>query len=508
MFTFLRTLPFVALLTPTVFAAIPIPQVGGETSIHHQLDGSFATDYHGASVAGVADVNGDGHDDILVGAPFASPGGRAFAGSAFLYSGADGSLLYQYHGVDPSDHLGDAVSGAGDANNDGFGDFLIGAPDTNTPVLNGTGTVYLYSGATGTLLYAFIGTDAFDHIGISVGAAGDVDGDGFDDIIFGSSVDPPGLSGAGTAFVYSGNTGAQLHEFPGATSFMSFARSVNGAGDGSADVIVGAPEANAPLRNNAGTATLFSGASGAVLWTFEGEDSRIELGTSVSGGHDLDGDGVPDLVAGAPFADQNGLLNNGSVYAYSGRVGDILLRYDGVTQGSELGTSVDLAEDVDGDLRADVVAGAPEASPGGIADAGTTWVLGVHPFLFLNFHEVSAAGGGTLNLDIDFPTAAASEEYRTIISGTGTGPTPFGVDIPISVDAYVLQTYAGSYPFPASSNLQGILDASGDAVGSATIPAGLPAGLVGNHFWFVVIANLPGLPPDYSSKARRLTILP
>jgi hypothetical protein len=105
-------------------------------------------DFFGWSVAGAGDVNGDGFDDYIVGAQSASPGGLADAGSAYVYSGKDGSLLYQKDGLAAGDKFGTSVGMAGDVNGDGKVDFIVGAPDANS----NAGAAYVYSGADGSLL--------------------------------------------------------------------------------------------------------------------------------------------------------------------------------------------------------------------------------------------------------------------------------------------------------------------------------------------------------------------
>jgi hypothetical protein len=104
---------------------------------------------------------------------------------------------------------------------------------------------------------------------------------------------------------------------------------------------------------------------------------------------------------------------------------------------------------------------------------------------------------------------AAFDFYRVLISGSGTGPMNFGIQIPLSYDSLVIDTFMGSYPFPQSSDLHGTLDAAARASASVTLPAGLPASLIGNTYHLAAISNLPGqLFPRYSSVAVPMTITP
>jgi len=114
---------------------------------------------------------------------------------------------------------------------------------------------------------------------------------------------------------------------------------------------------------------------------------------------------------------------------------------------------------------------------------------------------------GPLNLNLDFPNAAAFDEYKVLISGTGTGPAFYGVAIPLSWDSIAFDSFFGVYPVPAT-NMQGTLDTSGNASASLAVPAGIPLSLVGSVFYLAAIANQPGQLPEYSSVAVSLTITP
>ncbi len=119
----------------------------------------------GATIAGIGDINGDGRADFITGRPGVAP-----AGSAFIYSGVDGNLLYVKDGTNSGDAFGTSVAGAGDVNQDGINDFIIGAERVDSGALTDVGAAYIYSGATGELLYQKFGRMAYERFGWSVGS--------------------------------------------------------------------------------------------------------------------------------------------------------------------------------------------------------------------------------------------------------------------------------------------------------------------------------------------------
>ena len=185
--------------------------------------------YYAEPVVVAGDVNGDGKSDFIVGAPYADPGGRADAGSAYVYSGADGSILYQRDGGAAYDNFGLSVSTAGDVNGDGKDDFIVGAHQADPGGRDRAGSAYVYSGADGSLLYQRNGGAAYDNFGLSVSTAGDANGDGKDDFIVGAILANPGGKGdAGSAYVYSGADGALLDQRDGEAANDQFGYSVGG----------------------------------------------------------------------------------------------------------------------------------------------------------------------------------------------------------------------------------------------------------------------------------------
>ncbi|MBL0921845.1 MAG: FG-GAP repeat protein, partial [Phycisphaerales bacterium] len=291
--------------------------------------GESAADELGFSVSGAGDVNGDGFADLIVGARFDDNNGLN-SGSARLICGATGGTLRTFNGVAANDFLGYSVSGAGDVNGDGFDDVIVGAPFQDNNGSN-SGSAWVFCGATGGVLHTFDGDSSGDSLGWSVSGAGDVNGDGFADLIAGARTDDNNGPESGIARVFCGATGAVLHTFEGDGAGDQLGWSVSGAGDvngdGFDDVIVGAPFDDNNGANS-GSARVFCGATGAVLRTLNGDSAGDQFGFSVSGAADINGDGFDDVIVGAPFDDNNG-ANSGSARVFCGATGAVLRTLNG-----------------------------------------------------------------------------------------------------------------------------------------------------------------------------------
>ena len=302
----------------------------------------------GTDVDVAPDMNGDGYDDMVLSA-YTGPNGDA-SGKVYLVLGAAAGWAMDqpidvadasFVGQELYDRAGCSVAGAGDVDGDGFGDLLIGAYGA----LGDSGAVYLVrGGAAGWASdvpvedadVTFAGEIAGDSAGTSVAGAGDVDGDGLDDILVGAK----GWDGnVGKAYLVMGREGGWAAQTALSTAEASFlgettddyaGRAVAGAGDvdgdGFDDILIGA---NDDPAGNAGIVYLVAGrASGWVQdaplanadASFLGTDPGDGLGRSLSGAGDLDGDGLDDFLIGAPLSNAS-LPGAGSVFVFLGRAG-------------------------------------------------------------------------------------------------------------------------------------------------------------------------------------------
>jgi hypothetical protein len=398
-----------------------------------KISGTGGDSGWGRSVSGAGDVNKDGIDDFVIGGFQYDPSLRSNAGASVVIFGktsgwtdvnlasfSSGSAGFWIYGAVAGDTCGFAVGGAGDVNGDGADDVITAAPLADGQNRLDAGITYLIFGhstatafntidlstfTSGSAGFKIFGATAGDGSGWAVSGAGDINHDGFDDVIVGSyQYDGPAgdRSNCGAAYVLFGHSTAtaftdidlaalpssQGFRITGAAASNQLGYSVSSAGDfnndGYVDMVVGSRvnkayilfgHSNATLFQNVDLVTFVSGTAG---FTVSGSGF---LGTVVSGGADANNDGVDDIVIAAPS-----FTSTGAAYVLYGRDTpafsniNVLTGLPSVSGYRIVGTAstgwyVDLVRDFDGDGIGDVLIGARVADPPGRTDAGTAYLV-------------------------------------------------------------------------------------------------------------------------------------
>lgn len=487
---------------------------GADASLLYTFPGIVPGGNFGLSVAAAGDVDGDGFDDVIIGAPYVSPVGSPNEGRAYVYSGVDGHKIFRFDGRNTEDRLGFSVAGAGDVNGDGLDDLLVSSIWSSESGLNQSGCVDLYSGANGQVLLHWDGGSPNDYFGYSVAAAGDANNDGIPDILIGApNADPNGNVDSGRVFVYSGANGNKLQRIDGAAAFDWFGFSVAGAGDvdldGHDDFLVGSPFAEANGQPSAGSAMVYSGANGNLILQVDGSSAGANFGIAVDGGIDSDSDGVPDLVVGATGADPGGMPYAGSATLYSGTSGQPLVQTWGHGENDTLGRSVAILPNLNADPLGEMLVGSPGLDYGPGLDVGWAAVVGYSPYLSLDQIEVSAAAGGTMTFALQFPQEYAQTPYKLLGSATGIGPTTLaGIEIPLTPGDFLWDALLAPQPPSVFAGANGTLNAAGEAICLLTLPPGFAASFVGSSFYFAAALYQPPAEGMLSSAAVALVVLP
>ena len=439
-----------------LYASIELSDIEAGTG-GFAINGVSAGDESGRSVSNAGDVNGDGLDDLIVGANGDDPNGDGSGASYVVFGKSGGTTVelsdveagtggFVINGGSAGDQSGFSVSNAGDINGDGLSDLIVGAPGDD-PNGNGSGAAFVVFGKSsgtavelsdveaGTGGFVINGVSAGDQSGYSVSNAGDVNGDGLEDLIVGAPGDDPNGNGSGASYVVfgkSGSTTVELSDIEAGTggfvingfsagdkSGVSVSNAGDVNGDGLDDLVVAAPWARHSGKDWIGR---FITGEHYVVFGKSADTTAVELSTleadsggfamtsstsysigqSVSNAGDINGDGLDDIIFGSPLWAVPYDFYGGSFVVF-GKTDSAAVSQAGLRSsiggfdidGFDLysGTSVSSAGDINGDGLDDFFVGANRK---GIVvfgnTAGSTLTLAINAYQHASFESASSAG--------------------------------------------------------------------------------------------------------------------
>jgi hypothetical protein len=464
---------------------------GADGSYLHVFETPTTLIRFGSSVAGGEDIDGDQVPDLLIGADHGSTGmPRAETGSVFVYSGATKTLIREHVGL-PGQNLGECVTFLDDLDNDGVAEYAAGA--THEGLLSGpdeVGEAMVYSGASGSVLYPLSAGTPGDLFGWRIADVGDLDEDGVSDFGVGAPrADTQGFTSNGAVYLYSGSTGILIRKDEGIASTMQLGKALASIGDVNGDRVV---DYLSTAWAGVNGAAVMSGADGSMLSYLQ---SPLAIGASfvaastVDSIPDVDGNGVREVLV--------------RYYASANRhvyIADALTAEPVYYILDEYGLfnifpgALACAGDIDGDGLDDIAVTDPGASP-----TGAVYFYSIRPLVAME-DEVSAASGGAVPLEMNTGVGHAGGLYFVLTSVTPAGPMTCGVNgIPVGpVPVYIPMCFdivmqyslwlANAPPF---LNTDGTLSAvSGEAVATFDLTGfSLPPAAVGFSFYFAYIAK-------------------
>jgi len=438
----------------------------------------------------LGDVNGDGVKDFMVSSPNATVGSTPNVGVVKVYSGKDQSELYTYEGEIDETLFGETLVSAGDVNQDGYADFIIGHPNSKYGSRKNAGKVWVYSGRYGSRTYYFCPSSGVDY-GSKVGGLDDIDSDGIDDFAIADA--RPG--GGGRIDVHSGETGRLVYIISGKSDDTHFGRDFAQIGevnnDGIDDIIV---------TSSVGW-MLYSGADGSFLRSHATNGSDPNLWYGVATCDDLNGDGTADFVISTP---RSAASTNPTVTSFDGATLQEIFTFEGTANDADMYSVANLG-DFDRTGYSAFLIGNHSLNN---ADIGTVSAIGYDPYLKSGVDHISAEKGGNVVFRIDFPDDCADLDFRMLISASGDGPSQFGVAVPLTPDSLTKESLAGRYPVNTHYNMHGTLDSEGNAWSSFAFPKNMPSAMIGHCFRFAVVAAPTASLPVISSARQTIDILP
>lgn len=404
------------------------------------FDGEAAADWFAESLASIGDVDGDGVDDFLVGAPrHDGPAGNDI-GKAYVYSGATLSLIRVHDGESSGRDFGFAAAAIGDVDLDGVGDYAIGAPSYGTAAAGQIGRAYVFSGSTGAVLFTVDGTFHPQRLGCEVAPAGDLDGDGIVDLAVGSIDSVVGLVGRGRVDVFSGANRSTLLSIVGAPPFdaMLGARIRGGVDldqDNIPDLLV-TDRVCSRSASYAGAAYVYSGKDGSILFAWDGEAANDGFGTGADFVGDMNGDGITEIAVGSAV-----WKLTSPTHLYSGSTGRLLHRFTTPNTNDSFGFAVCGVPDFTGDGLCELLVTAPQDDRTA-TDAGRAYLYSGND-LFLQARPPELATGDVVSI----VTSCREPNVLCALLLVAVNGTPTSVLVDLgTADPFGERTYVDTIP--------------------------------------------------------------
>ncbi len=344
----------VAGLAPAVVQAGPPEFVEDDVEVLYYVNGEGPNQWFGYVGDAVGDVTGDDIPEIVCASPYADyTGGNT--GRIYLINGKTGEIIRHHDGITNQAYLGFRIAPAGDVNNDDIADYAAAASGilrSNTP-----GELFVYSGADGSVLYSWSSTKSGDRLGHGICGLKDINGDGHDEIMYGIPGDDTAGSNAGRVIIRSGIDGTIMRTHEGLADLHRMGTTVWDIGDVDNDTFhdyaIGAQDAG---FNRQGVVYVHSGSTGDLLYELHPSSARAADfgGYFANSVGDVDGDQVPDIFVGDWMEGSNG-SQAGWAYVFSGADGTELVSTPGENITGNTGFGGRLLGDVNGDGANDIV---------------------------------------------------------------------------------------------------------------------------------------------------------